>query len=64
MKYGSVFSGIDGGAVAAEWLGWEILFHCEKEAFCQQILKESYFDAAVKNVKNAIEQNKQQTLFT
>lgn len=39
MKHGSLFSGIGGFDLAAEWMGWENMFHCEKDKFCQKILK-------------------------
>jgi site-specific DNA-cytosine methylase len=29
MKHGSLFSGIGGFDLAAEWMGWENVFHCE-----------------------------------
>lgn len=29
MKHASVFSGIGAPEIAAEWVGWENLFHCE-----------------------------------
>lgn len=31
MKHGSVFTGIGGFDLAAEWMGWENVFHCEIE---------------------------------
>ncbi len=39
MKHGSLFSGGGGFDLAAEKMGWENVFHCEKDAFCQTILK-------------------------
>lgn len=39
MKHGSLFSGIGGFDLAAEWMGWENVFHCEINKFCQQVLK-------------------------
>lgn len=39
MKHGSLFSGIGGFDLAAEWMGWENMFHCENNVFCQQVLK-------------------------
>lgn len=39
MRHGSLFSGIGGFDLAAEWMGWENVFHCEKEPFCQRVLK-------------------------
>lgn len=45
MKHGSLFSGIGGFDLAAEWMGWENLFHCELNPFCQRILKHYWPDA-------------------
>jgi len=39
MKHGSLFSGIGGFDLAAEWMGWENVFHCECNEFGQRILK-------------------------
>lgn len=39
MKHGSLFSGIGGFDLAAEWMGWENVFHCEWNPFGQKILK-------------------------
>lgn len=39
MKHGSLFSGIGGFDLAAEWMGWENIFHCEIEEFPRKILK-------------------------
>lgn len=39
MKHGSLFSGIGGFDLAAQWMGWENVFHCEYNPFCQRILK-------------------------
>jgi DNA (cytosine-5)-methyltransferase 1 len=39
MTHGSLFSGIGGFDLAAEWMGWDNLFHCEFNPFCQKILK-------------------------
>lgn len=50
MTHGSLFSGIGGFDLAAEWAGFENLFHCEWNPFCRQVLKyhfpnsESYED--------------------
>ena len=39
MTHGSLFSGIGGFDLAAEWAGWQNLFTCEKDTFCQRVLK-------------------------
>lgn len=39
MTHGSLFSGIGGFDLAAQWMGWENKFHCEWNEFGQKILK-------------------------
>lgn len=39
MNHGSLFSGIGGFDLAAEWMGWNNMFHCEWNEFGQKILK-------------------------
>jgi DNA (cytosine-5)-methyltransferase 1 len=39
MRHGSLFSGIGGFDLAAEWMGWENVFHCEWNPFGQRNLK-------------------------
>jgi DNA (cytosine-5)-methyltransferase 1 len=39
MTHGSLFSGIGGFDLAAQWMGWENIFHCEWNEFGQKILK-------------------------
>jgi len=39
MRHGSLFSGIGGFDLAAEWMGWENVFHCEWNPFGQKVLK-------------------------
>lgn len=39
MNHGSLFSGIGGFDLAAEWMGWENRFHCEWNEFGQKVLK-------------------------
>lgn len=39
MRHGSLFSGIGGFDLAAEWMGWENKFHCEWNEFGQKVLK-------------------------
>jgi len=38
LTHGSLFSGIGGFDLAAEWMGWENVFHCEWNPFGQKIL--------------------------
>jgi DNA (cytosine-5)-methyltransferase 1 len=42
MRHGSLFSGIGGFDLAAEWMGWENVFHCEWNPFGQQVLKHHF----------------------
>ena len=39
MTHGSIFTGLGGFDLAAAWLGWENIFQCEINPFCQTILK-------------------------
>ena len=39
LRHGSLFSGIGGFDLAAEWMGWENVFHCEWNEFGQKVLK-------------------------
>ena len=38
MTHASLFSGIGGFDLAAEWAGWTNAFNCEINAFCRRIL--------------------------
>jgi len=55
MTHGSLFSGIGGFDLAAEWMGWENLFHCEFDLWNRKILNyywpksESYEDIKTTN---------------
>lgn len=42
LKHGSLFSGIGGFDLAAEWAGWENTFHCEWNEFGQKVLKHHF----------------------
>jgi DNA (cytosine-5)-methyltransferase 1 len=42
MKHASLFSGIGGFDLAAEWAGWENIFHCEWNSFGQKVLKHHF----------------------
>ena len=39
MTHASLFSGIGGFDLAAEWAGWTNLFHCEINEFCRKVLQ-------------------------
>lgn len=39
MTHGSLFSGIGGFDLAAEWAGWTNAFNCEIDPFCRKVLK-------------------------
>ena len=45
MKHGSLFSGIGGFDLAAQWMGWENVFHCEWEEFPRKVLQHYWKDA-------------------
>jgi len=42
MRHGSVFSGIGAPELAAEWIGWENLFHCEVNEWCLEFLNKRF----------------------
>ena len=42
MNHGSLFSGIGGFDLAAEWMGWNNVFHCEWNPFGQKVLKHHF----------------------
>jgi DNA (cytosine-5)-methyltransferase 1 len=42
MTHASLFSGIGGFDLAAEWMGWNNLFHCEWNPFGQKVLKHNF----------------------
>lgn len=39
MTHASLFSGIGGAEIAATWVGWTNLFHCEINPFCRNVLE-------------------------
>lgn len=45
MTHGSLFSGIGGFDLAAEWMGWDNKFHCEWNEFGQKVLHHYWPDA-------------------
>src|SRR5574343_371934 len=42
MKHGSLFSGIGGFDLAAEWVGWTNIFQVENDKFCNKILEKNF----------------------
>lgn len=38
MTHASLFSGIGGFDLAAEWMGWQNMFNCEIDPFCRKVL--------------------------
>ncbi len=42
MRHGSLFSGIGGFDLAAEWMGWDNVFQVEKDPFCQKVLAKNF----------------------
>lgn len=49
MKHGDLFTGIGGFSLAASWMGWETLFQCENNEFCQKVLKYHFPKAKLYN---------------
>lgn len=39
MNHASLFSGIGGFDLAAEWMGWNNILQCENDKFCQEVLR-------------------------
>jgi len=50
FRHRSLFSGIGGFDLAAGWMGWDNVFHCELSAFCKQVL--SYYYPKAKSYGN------------
>lgn len=42
MKHASLFSGIGGFDLAAQWMGWENVFQVEIDKFCQKVLEKNF----------------------
>ena len=52
MKHGSLFSGIGGFDLAAQWMGWENAFHCEISEFPRKVLHHYWPNAlSYENIK-------------
>lgn len=45
MKHGSLFSGIGGFDLAAEWMGWKNVFHCEWIEYKRKFLEKRFINA-------------------
>ena len=45
MNHASLFSGIGGFDLAAEWMGWQNVFNCEWEEFPRKVLKHHFPNA-------------------
>jgi DNA (cytosine-5)-methyltransferase 1 len=39
MKHAALFNGIGGFQLAAAWMGWENVWHCEIDPFCNKVVK-------------------------
>jgi DNA (cytosine-5)-methyltransferase 1 len=42
MRHGSLFSGIGGFDLAAQWMGWENIFQVEWDSHCQKVLAKNF----------------------
>jgi DNA-cytosine methyltransferase len=42
MNHGSLFSGIGGFDLAAQWMGWENVFQVEWDKYCQKVLAKNF----------------------
>lgn len=42
MKHASLFTGIGGFDLAAQWMGWENVFQVEIDSFCQKVLAKNF----------------------
>lgn len=52
LRHGSLFSGIGGFDLAATWMGWRNVFHCEINEFCSRVLQ--YYWPKAKEINNII----------
>lgn len=55
FRHASLFSGIGGFDLAAEWMEWENVFHCEINPFCNKIL--NYYWPNAKTYKDIKQTN-------
>lgn len=44
MTHGSLFSGIGGFDLSAQWMGWTNVFQCEKDEWCRKVLGKNFPD--------------------
>ena len=52
MRHGSLFSGIGGFDLAAQWMGWSNVFHVERDQFCQRVLRHHFpFSESYEDIK-------------
>lgn len=42
MRLIDLFAGIGGFSLAAHWLGWQTIAFCERDEFCQKVLKKNF----------------------
>jgi len=42
LTHGSLFSGIGGFDLAAQWMGWNNIFQCEKDEWCRKVLAKNF----------------------
>lgn len=42
MRCGHLFNGISGFGLAAHWMGWENIMHCEIDPFCNRVMKHHF----------------------
>jgi DNA-cytosine methyltransferase len=45
MTHGSLFNGIGGFQLAAHWMGWENVWHCEIDKFCNKVVRQHFPDS-------------------
>lgn len=60
LTVGSLFSGIGGIDLACEWAGMEVIWQCEIDPFCQQVLKKHWPEVKLYDDIHAI--NKHNTI--
>ncbi len=55
FTHASLFSGIGGFDLAAEWAGWINVFNCEIDSFCRKVLKHHFPDSInYEDITNAV----------